>query len=966
MNLAWNELELSSKEHFPKDKNTPSPGARVIIRDEEWLVRSVEILDSKAGHYQLTCEGISELVSGHEGIFLTELDKVDVIDPANTKLELDESQTYIDSLLYIESQLRERVNCDDQIQVGELAAMDHAPYQYEPARLALSQPRQRILIADAVGLGKTMEAGVLVSELIARGRGKRILVLAIKSMLVQFQKEFWNRFTIPLTRLDSVGIQRIRRQIPSNHNPFYYYDKAIISIDTLKQSKQYRDHLEKAYWDIIIIDEAHNVANRGTKALRNKLATLLSTRSDTLIMLSATPHDGNEQSFNSLIQMLDPTVDLNPDKRKAEKYKEKGLVVRRFKKDIVGQVQQSFRDREVLNLPVQASDEEEGLYDDLLAVREEASQHKHRTLFGVTLEKALFSSPAACIESISKRLKVIQGHSGERRREIDSLNRLKTNLEGLDDASFSKYQRLLELLKDSDFGWKPNNPKDRLVIFTERIATMEWLAARLAKDLRLKGNQINTLHGGMIDTEQQRVVEQFGNEKSEARLLICSDVASEGINLHYFCHRLIHFDIPWSLMVFQQRNGRVDRYGQEEVPTIVYFATECQNETIKGDLRILEILKEKDNQAYKDIGDPSVFMNVRTVEKEEEVTQIAMAKRQDANAFNESLNQKPNKGDDLLRLFIRGGGGKATFRQSFSPVVSLFDNDLIYLTHGLSRLNSKRSHPQIQFEVNDDKSVVELHAPPDLRQRFRFFPKEVKPDYWRFILTIDYSRMSEAIDESRRAEKNWPTTHFLWRQSPIFDWLHSQLMSLYGRSTVPVLAGLDGLEHDESAFLFSGMIPNGRGQSLKNEWICVLFRKGRITGQCSFEKVRQRINLGVEQIANTGSGCNIDDLQDLVPSAAEEAKAHFRSIRDSFELEQRMSLNELKSQLIADQNTRLDIYQKERDESRKPVAIAKGEYENKHATTENIFTDSINWLDKALTSAENPWVQLICVFTAEG
>ena len=658
MSLIGHELQLSSGEHSPEDMQTPSPGARVVIRGEEWLVRGVEILNSQKGHYQLTCEGISELVSGHEAIFLNQLDEIDEIDPAKTKLELDTSPMYADSILYIESQLREQVNCNDQIQVGYLAAMDHAPYQYEPARLSLSQPRQRILIADAVGLGKTMEAGVLVSELIARGRGKRILVLAIKSMLVQFQKEFWNRFTIPLTRLDSIGIQRIRRQIPSNHNPFYYYDKAIISIDTLKQSPQYRVYLEKAYWDIIIIDEAHNVANRGTKALRNKLATLLSTRSDTLIMLSATPHDGRERSFNSLMQMLDPTVDLNPDKSKAEEYKKKGLVVRRFKKDIVNQVEQSFRDRKILNLSVQASADEEVLYDDLLAVKQKTIHHlKHRSLFNVTLEKALFSSPVACIDSISNRLNIIGQQSNDRSGEIDSLNRLKAKLEALSDASFSKYQRLLELLKqDKVFNWNPSDPKDRLVIFTERIETMRWLKDRLGRDLTLTGNQIKTLDGGMSDREQQEVVGEFGSEISEVRLLICSDVASEGINLHYFCHRLVHFDIPWSLMVFQQRNGRVDRYGQEKTPIIVYFATDCQNKTIQGDLRILEILKEKDEQAYKDIGDPLVFLNVEALEKMEDVTQDAIAKGQPAEDFNKKLDQKPNKGEKLLRLFIGGGG----------------------------------------------------------------------------------------------------------------------------------------------------------------------------------------------------------------------------------------------------------------------------------------------------------------------
>ena len=131
--------------------------------------------------------------------------------------------------------MRRAVPNDQRIRVADRAAMDEVPYQLDPARQALSQPRQRILIADDVGLGKTSKRH-LVSEAHRPGAGQRILVVAVKSMLTQFQKEFWNRFTIPLTRLDSVGIQRVRRRIPSNHNPFHYYDKSIISIDTLSRT----------------------------------------------------------------------------------------------------------------------------------------------------------------------------------------------------------------------------------------------------------------------------------------------------------------------------------------------------------------------------------------------------------------------------------------------------------------------------------------------------------------------------------------------------------------------------------------------------------------------------------------------------------------------------------------------------------------------------------------------------------
>ena len=131
----------------------------------------------------------------------------------------------------------------------------------------------------------------------------------------------------------------------------------------------------------------------------------------------------------------------------------------------------------------------------------------------------------------------------------------------------------------------------------------------------------------MSDAEQQRIVEDFGRTESPVRVLVASDVASEGLNLHYLSHRLIHFDIPWSLMVFQQRNGRIDRYGQQKRPDIRYMLIESDNKRIKGDMRIIEILITKEEQALKNIGDPSLLLGKFTIEDEELVAQFPQLKK---------------------------------------------------------------------------------------------------------------------------------------------------------------------------------------------------------------------------------------------------------------------------------------------------------------------------------------------------
>ena len=158
-----------------------APGMRTIIRDEEWMIKKIET--NNLGNKTLYCVGISPLVKDREASFLTDLEQIQVVNPAEVKLVADYSPFYKRALLYLESQWRQQISTDFNLHIGHRAAMDLMPYQLDPAKLSLQRPRQRILIADTVGLGKTLEAGILMSELIARGKGKRILVVTVKTVV---------------------------------------------------------------------------------------------------------------------------------------------------------------------------------------------------------------------------------------------------------------------------------------------------------------------------------------------------------------------------------------------------------------------------------------------------------------------------------------------------------------------------------------------------------------------------------------------------------------------------------------------------------------------------------------------------------------------------------------------------------------------------------------------------------------
>jgi hypothetical protein len=529
----------------------PPPGARVRIRGEEWAVEKT--LPLPTGGHAIHVQGVSELVRYHQAIFLTPLDR-DIVPlrAEDTRLVEDESPGYRQTALFLETLLRRTPPTHDRIAIGHRGALDVMPYQLVPAHEALQRLQPRILIADGTGLGKTVEIGIVLSELIKRGRGRRILVVAIRSMLAQLQRELWARFTLPLVRLDAEGITRVQGKIPAHRNPFSYFDRVIVSMDTLKNHGRYRAWLEEIRWDVIVVDECHNVANRGSQ--RANLARLLASQCDALILTSATPHNGKPESFANLMQMLDPTSIANP--RSFTKEDVQHLFVRRFKKDVEGDAGEQLRDRSVKTHAVVATREEEAVLEALhtLTLGTLGRKHGRRdALLKWTLIKAFLSSPTACLESLDHRIAATRRalddgelgphpRAGELHTDLARLHEIRDLVLAAEERGFGKLARLYEELRAIGFDGGKRSP--RVVIFSERIATLELLQRSLTTHFGMRDEQIGVFTARDTDEKAQRaLVESFGHADSPLRVLLCSDAASEGVNLHHQCHHLFHFDV---------------------------------------------------------------------------------------------------------------------------------------------------------------------------------------------------------------------------------------------------------------------------------------------------------------------------------------------------------------------------------------------------------------------------------------
>jgi ERCC4-related helicase len=495
------------------------------------------------------------------------------------------------------------------------------PYQLVPLLRAKELLRVRLLLADDVGLGKTVQACLVLTELIARRQTHRILIIAPAGpLLMQWDQELRQRFGLRFTCIsDFAGLQVQRRRMELGANPFEGMSLCLISLDFAKQERVLQD-LERARWDAAVIDEAHHcvgdtVVMGAESTLRRRLAEVVARRSDALLLLTATPHDGVDAHFGSLIALLDPSLVDGPGG---------GLigngwrahVVRRLKGHIrePGTGRPMFRDRCVVPVRVDADGERYAAVRAFHAALAEVVVPRLRVrrpgrdadaLAFVGLLKRSVSTLAACVATlrvVAQRCEhgVARGADLERGRALRRYQQRLRRFGTLDAASEADLAELeaegmaaqlrrdtagqlqtlitmgqvassadpkLDALVSEVRAIRRERPGANVLIYTEHADSLRAAVETLGE--ATPDAIVLSITGNDSERTRMEVTERFGSE--DGLVLVSTDTLAEGLNLHRRCSDLIHLDLPYNPNRLEQRNGRIDRYGQQAVPTIRYL-----------------------------------------------------------------------------------------------------------------------------------------------------------------------------------------------------------------------------------------------------------------------------------------------------------------------------------------------------------------------------------------------------------
>ena len=526
------------------------------------------------------------------------------------------------------------------------------PHQLHALKKALRTNQVRYILADEVGLGKTIEAGMIIEELKARGLIKRVLVVCPTGLVTQWSIEMREKFHEHFQVILPSDYDTIRR-LTNSKDVYGTFDYVISPMDSVKPIERHvgwSDEKVNAYnqeriysiinsgWDLIIIDEAHKIAGSSSEVARYKLGQFLSEASPYLLLLSATPHNGKTEPFLRLIRLLERDAFPNADSVVREQVEP--FLIRTEKRDAIdNQGERLFKDR-VTHLVSLQWDERHSLQQELY---EQVSEYVAKTynkalrnkkknmcliFLLIIMQRMVTSSTAAIQESLKRRLDVLvnqQTKAGNLTlEELDEIN-IEDNVEDALEAisvnpseEIEELQRIIATARQAMFQYpdvkveklvelidslRSEDSNQKIIVFTEFVETVKYVKEHLEKH----GYSVTTLDGSMSIDERNEAIREF---RENADVFISTDAGGEGLNLQ-FANILVNYDMPWNPMRVEQRCGRVDRIGQEKNVHIYNFILEGTvekrvREVIEEKLSV--IMEEMGIDKYSDVLDSEVFI----------------------------------------------------------------------------------------------------------------------------------------------------------------------------------------------------------------------------------------------------------------------------------------------------------------------------------------------------------------------
>ena len=537
-------------------------------------------------------------------------------------------------------------------------------YQLEPLRRALQAPRANLLLADDVGLGKTIEAGLVIQELLLRHRARSVIVVCPPSLALKWQDEMREKFGLEFVIVNREVMSDVRRSHGLNANPFRLFPRVIVSMAWLPTPRAQRllrevyagvgqrNSARRFAFDVLVVDEAHHVApasptgpgqRRGyaIDSQRTVATRELATRCEHRLFLSATPHNGHSESFTALLEMIDGRRFSRGALLDQKALRE--VTVRRLKAELRDK---NFQPRIIRRLAFTPSDDEQAAFtrvDDLLtASARRNGRQRSGDIVAMLVKKRFLSSPWAFAQTLrlyenasargdhfdmeSDTYAELLGSDGSDEEEgltdqpeFAALRRSKrsdplvaasaTDITELVDWGYGYEHRadsrLEVLIAFLDGVCRPEGrtwSNERVVIFTEYTTTLEWLVRVLTQ--KGYGPVLDSIRGSTPADERELIRARFSEDPSieSIRVLVATDSAGEGIDLQAHCHRLVNFDIPFNPSRLEQRIGRIDRYGQTYAPEIFHLVPVASSTTYAGDLAFMGRIAEKVGTIAADLG----------------------------------------------------------------------------------------------------------------------------------------------------------------------------------------------------------------------------------------------------------------------------------------------------------------------------------------------------------------------------